>query len=133
MDKNRSEFFGRFCYDDSLTYEQLLELEAPFINALEALMERAGAAHLDFTPTGDALLLHCAFEAHKLYMYRKIAQEIAALLPCGVTARLLCVCKDLQGLYCYWVQAGAWQEAELPLPEAAPDGLLVCPSARIAR
>ena len=91
MDKNRSEVFGQFSYDESLTYEELLDVESTLIADLEALLLRAGATHLDFTPLGDALMCQCAFEAHKLYVYRKIAQEAAALLPRGVTGRLLCL------------------------------------------
>ena len=91
MDKNRSEIFGQFSYDESLTYEELLDVENTLTADLEALLQRAGAAHLDFTPLGDALMCQCAFETHKLYVYRKIAQEAAALLPRGVTGRLLCV------------------------------------------
>ena len=98
MDKNRSEVFGQFSYDESLTYEELLDVESTLIADLEALLMRAGATHLDFTPLGDALMCQCAFEAHKLYVYRKIAQEAAALLPRGVTGRLLCLDKSLAAL-----------------------------------
>ena len=85
MDKNRSELFGRFSYDDSLTYEDLLAVEENLTADLTALLLRADAAHLDFTPLGDALMFQCAFEAHKLYVYRKIALETAALClrACG--------------------------------------------------
>lgn len=123
MDKNRSELFGRLSYDEGLTYEQLLEAEAALSIALEELLLRAGAAHLDFTPLGDALLFQCAFEAHKLYVYRKIAQETAAMLPQGVTGRLLCLDKSLDALHVYWIQAGQWQEEERPVPVNPPQNL----------
>lgn len=123
MDKNRSELFGRLSYDDSLTYEQLLAAEAALTLALEELLLRAGAAHLDFTPLGDALLFQCAFEAHKLYVYRKIAQETATMLPQGVTGRLLCLDKSLDALHVYWIQSGQWQEEERPVPVNPPHDL----------
>jgi hypothetical protein len=50
MDKNRSELFAHFSYDDSLTYEALLEAEEELTREVELLLQRAGAAHLDFTP-----------------------------------------------------------------------------------
>ncbi|WP_417292536.1 hypothetical protein [Desulfovibrio porci] len=123
MDKNRSEIFGQFSYDESLTYEELLDVENTLTADLEALLQRAGAAHLDFTPLGDALMCQCAFETHKLYVYRKIAQEAAALLPRGVTGRLLCVDKSLAALHVYWIQPGQWEEEERPVPVDPPQGL----------
>ena len=73
MDKNRSELFAHFSYDDSLTYEALLEVEENLTRDVEQLLQRAGAAHLDFTPLGDALMFQCVFEAHRLYVYRNPA------------------------------------------------------------
>lgn len=125
MDKNRSELYGRLSYDECLTYEQLLDAEANLTSALHDLLLRAGAAHLDFTPLGDALLFQCAFEAHKLYVYRKIAQETAGLLPPGVTGRLLCLDKSLDALHVYWIQAGQWQEEERPVPVDPPHGVKI--------
>lgn len=125
MDKNRSELFAHFSYDDSLTYEALLEVEEELTHELEFLLQRAGAAHLDFTPMGDALMFQCVFEAHKLYVYRKIALEIAALLPQGVRGRLLCVDKDFNSLHIFWVRPGQWQEEERAVPECASEGLKV--------
>lgn len=123
MDKNRSELFGHFSYDDSLTYEQLLVVEDALIRDLEDLLLRAGASHLDFTPMGDTLMFQCAFASHKLYVYRKIALEAAALLPQGVRGRLLCLDKDFTSLHAYWVRPGCWQEEERPVPENPPEGL----------
>ena len=122
MDKNRSEVFGQFSYDESLTYEELLDVESTLIADLEALLLRAGATHLDFTPLGDALMCQCAFEAHKLYVYRKIAQEAAALLPRGVTGRLLCLDKSLAALHVYWIARGSPPGAENLARAARPGG-----------
>lgn len=125
MDKNRSELFGRFSYDDSLTYEDLLAVEENLTADLTALLLRADAAHLDFTPLGDALMFQCAFEAHKLYVYRKIALETAALLPSGVRGQMLCLDKDFNSLHIYWLRAGQWQEEERTVPLEPPPGLRV--------
>ncbi|MDR1777480.1 MAG: hypothetical protein LBR31_06605 [Desulfovibrio sp.] len=132
MDRNISEVFGQFVYDEALTYEELLAAEQALISDLENLMIRAGARHPDFTPTGDMLLCQCAFESHKLYMYRKFAHEIAGLLPAGVNGRLLCLEKNFNSLHVYWIQPGQWEEEERPIPFKAPPGLKikrVCASA----
>jgi hypothetical protein len=125
MTKHHSEIFGQFRYDDSLTYEQLLGMEVSLITDLNNLMLRAGAEHLNFTPMGDELWLQCSFAAHKLYVYRKIALETAAMLPPGITGRLLCLHKSLDALHVYWIQAGQWEEEERPVPQKAPDGLKI--------
>lgn len=126
MDKNRSEIFGQFSYDESLTYEELLDVERALTADLEGVLQRAGAAHLDFTPLGDVLMCQCAFETHQLHVYRAIVQEAAALLPRGVTGRLLCVDKSLAALHVYWIQPGQWQEEERPVPVEPPQGLETC-------
>ena len=123
MNKNRSELFGRFSYDDSLTYETLLAVEENLTADLTALLVRANATHLDFTPLGDALMFQCAFEAHRLYVYRKIAMEAAALLPEGVRGQILCLDKDLNSLHIYWLRTGQWQEEERSVPFDPPQGL----------
>lgn len=123
MDKNRSELFAHFSYDDSLTYEALLEVEEDLTRDVELLLQRAGAAHLDFTPLGDALMFQCVFEAHRLYVYRKIALEIAALLPQGVRGRLLYIDKNFESMHVFWLRPGEWQEEERPVPEDPPANL----------
>lgn len=125
MDKNRSELFGHFSYDDDLTYEALLEVEEALTADMTSLLLRAGATHLDFTPQGDALMFQCVFEAHKLYVYRKIAAETAILLPDGVRGRLLCLDKDFNSLHIYWLRTGQWQEEERPVPFEPPQGLKI--------
>ncbi|MDR3357567.1 MAG: hypothetical protein LBN96_01650 [Desulfovibrio sp.] len=125
MYKNISEVFGQFAYDEALSYEELLAAEQALISSLEDLMLRAGAEHPDFTPVGDMLLCQCAFETHKLYMYRKFAHEIAGLLPAGVTGRLLCLEKNFGSLLIYWIQPGQWEEEERSIPLAPPPGLKI--------
>ena len=125
MDKNRSELFAHFSYDDSLTYEALIEVEEDLTRDVELLLQRAGAAHLDFTPLGDALMFQCVFEAHRLYVYRKIALEIAALLPQGVRGRLLCLDKNFESMHIFWLRHGEWQEEERPVPLDPPQSLKV--------
>ena len=125
MDKNRSELFGQFSYDDSLTYEDLLVLEKSLMAEIREILLQAGGVHLDFTPMGDALMCQCAFESHQLTIYREIAEETARHLPDGVKGRLLCLDKDLAVQHFYWLTRGQWQEEERALPLQAPDRLEV--------
>lgn len=125
MDKNTSEVFGHFDYDESLTYEELLAVEESLMGEIERLLQQAGAVHIDFTPLGDTLRFQCAFEEHKLYIYRRIVHLIAELLPKGITGRLLCINKTLAGEHIFWFAQGQWQEEERLLPRFAPEGLKV--------
>ena len=122
MDKNRSELFGQFSYDDSLTYEELLVLEKSLMAEIREILLQAGAVHLDFTPMGDALMCQCAFESHQLEIYRDRAEATARHLPHGVNGRLLCLDKNLAVQHLYWIMRGQWQEEEKILPQLAPDG-----------
>lgn len=125
MDKNRSELFGQFTYDDSLTYEELLVLEESLKAELQDLLLQTRAVHLDFTPMGDALMCQCAYESHDPEVYRHIAEEAAHILPQGITGRLLCLDKNLATQHLYWIARGQWQEKEYPLPSIPPAGLQV--------
>lgn len=123
MGRYQCEMFGRFIYGDILTYEELQDVEALFVPRLDDLLQKAGAAHVDFTPTGDILLVQCAFEAQKPYIFRKLSQELAALLPQAVHGNLLFLKKDLSTQHLYWLEAGSWREEERLLPENTPHDL----------
>ncbi len=125
MGRYQCEMFGQFIYGDILTYEELQDVEALFVPRLDELLQQAGAAHVDFTPTGDILLVQCVFEAQKTYIFRKLAQELAALLPEAVRGNLLFLKKDLSVQHLYWLEAGSWREEERSLPESAPEHLPV--------
>ncbi|HJA78107.1 hypothetical protein [uncultured Desulfovibrio sp.] len=120
MSKYQCEMFGQLNYGDILTYEELQEVEGLLIPRLDDLLQQAGAAHVDFTPTGDVLLTQCVFEAYKLYIFRKLAQELAGLLPEAVRGNLFFLQKDLLVQHTYWLSAGSWQEEERRLPQDAP-------------
>ncbi len=125
MDKNTSEIFGHFDYDESLTYEELLSIEDSLMAEIERLLQRAGAVHVDFTPLGDTLRFQCAFEEHKLYIFRRIVHLIAEILPKGISGRMLCIDKTLAGQHMFWFAPGQWQEEAFALPHLAPEGLKV--------
>lgn len=121
MDKNQSEIFCEFTYPESMTYEELIEYEALLIENLENLFRDSGAEHLDFTPLGDILMLQCAFEIKNLELLRDVCQEIANILPRGVSGRMLCLEKNLVSCHLFWLLKGQWQEKEYKLPVKGPD------------
>ena len=120
MDRNQCEFFAQFTYADHLTYDELLSAESALMARLEEMLPEAGGQHLDYTPLGDMLRCQCAFESLDVGNFRKIAGNIAAILPDGLTGRLLFLDKSLTDLYLFWLQKGMWQELTWPVPLGAP-------------
>ncbi len=123
MENSPNELYAQLSYGEQLTYEELLEVEDKLIIALQDLLERAEAMHLDFTQQGDCLLLQCVFTAPKRYIFRKIAMHIAGILPDHVTGRLLFLDKMLETVHVYWVEPGCWREAIHAIPAQAPEDL----------
>ena len=105
-----------------MVYDLRFGSNLPFMRKILALRPNAD---IPFVYMGDALMFQCVFEAHRLYVYRKIALEIAALLPEGVRGRLLCLDKDFTSMHVFWLRSGQWQEEERPIPVAPPEGLKV--------
>lgn len=125
MDKNQCEFFAQFTYADRLTYDELLSAEGALMARLEEILPEAGGQHLDYTPLGDMLRCQCAFESLDVGNFQEIAGHIAAILPDGITGRLLFLDKSLTEMYLFWLQKGHWQEITWPVPLAAPAGAAV--------
>ena len=103
MDKTSSEIFGNFVYDESLTYDELLHTEETLTSAIEDLLKRAGAEHVDFTPMGDSLMLQCSCQGHKIYIFRKLACELAEILPQKISGRICCLSHGLDTCHVYWL------------------------------
>ncbi|MCR5813620.1 MAG: hypothetical protein K6G15_03895 [Desulfovibrio sp.] len=116
MDKTSSEIFGNFLYDESLTYDELLHTEETLTYAIEDLLKRAGAEHVDFTPMGDSLMLQCCCQGHKIYIFRKLACELAEILPPKISGRICCLSHALNTCHVYWLRKNTWQEASLAIP-----------------
>lgn len=125
MDKYRVEIFAEFTYSQKLTYEDLLTLENGLRENMESIFQSAGAEHLDFTPMGDLLMFQCAFEARNLEILRDVAQEMAAILPEGVSGLLMCLEKNLASYHLFWLKPRQWSEKECKLPRTAPPELPV--------
>ncbi|MBQ9536966.1 MAG: hypothetical protein IJU79_04150 [Desulfovibrionaceae bacterium] len=123
MDLTPSELFGHLVYADSFTYQELLATEEHLIEELDDLLVRAEAQHLEFNPSGDALLFQGEFTHYKLYIFRKLACELAQMLPDKISGRLLFLSHDLEQSAFYWVQSKAWQEHRVQYPMQAPANL----------
>ncbi|MBR3664899.1 MAG: hypothetical protein IKN64_09665 [Desulfovibrio sp.] len=122
MDKTSSEIFGNFVYDESLTYDELLHTEETLTSAIEDLLKRAGAEHVDFTPMGDSLMLQCSCQGHKIYIFRKLACELAEILPQKISGRICCLSHGLDTCHVYWLHKNAWQEVSLVIPQTPLKG-----------
>ncbi len=122
MDQTSSEIFGHFLYDESLTYDELLHTEETLTSAIEDLLKRAGAEHVDFTPMGDSLMLQCCCQGHKVYIFRKLACELSEILPPNITGRICCLSHALETCHIYWLRKNAWQEISHPIPLTPPEG-----------
>ena len=122
MDKNRCEIFAQFTYADSMTYEELLDAETALMAQLEEILPAAGGEHLDFTPLGDMLRCQCAFELLDLATFWRMAGDVSAILPAGITGKLFVLDKSLAVMHFFWLQRGAWQEIAWRVPQTAPTG-----------
>ena len=123
MEQTSSEIFCQFIYDESFTYDELLQIEENLISSIEDLLHRSGAEHIDFTPLGDTLMLQCAYSEHKIYIFRKLACKLAELLPPKISGRVVCLSHALDACQVYWLKHNEWQEQNIPLPETPPEGL----------
>lgn len=121
MDKNQTEIFGELTYAESLTYEELLQIETELMEQIDNIFLDAGAEHLDFTPLGDILMFQCAFEFRNLEIMRDISEDLASTLPRGVRGRILCLEKNLTSYHIFWVFRGKWQEKAYTLPSSGPE------------
>lgn len=118
MNKFQSEMFGHFIYDESLTYEELLEMEVQLIADVQQVLEERNAEHLDFTPLGDELMVQCVFDIYEAAQYREICTELYPRLHPSVGARMLFVDKHLDTLLIFHLSSRGCRETPLTLPTA---------------
>lgn len=116
MGKFRSEMFGHLVYDDSLTYEELMECEQRITSGLSPLLASLGASHVHFEPLGDALFIQCVFAEQEAENFEHLCQSLCELSGSSIEGRVLFVGKELDGLWCFFIHNGLCQTAELYLP-----------------
>lgn len=113
------ELFGHFIYSLELSYNELLEREAVLLEALDDVLRGMDAAHIEFTPMGDALRVQCQLGKPNEELFHSAAEAIAPLLGQDVEGRLLFVDKDMTALSLYYMAHDSWKEARIELPTAA--------------
>ncbi len=118
MSVYQCEFFGHFVYSEELSYIGLLEREAALMDAFDRLLRDMDAAHIDFTPTGDALRAQCVFARADEALFHSVCDAIAPLLGDDVEGKLLFVDKNLEHVALYCLAGAVWKEASIALPEA---------------
>ena len=116
MSKFRCEMFGHFVYDESLSYHELLDVEARLIGNIQLLLEDNSAEHIDFSPLGDELMVQCAFEAYEETLFRSLSDGLRPTLPEAVDAKLLFVDKHLASLYVFHINSQQDKGQHLNLP-----------------
>lgn len=122
MTRHRSEMFAHFLYDQALTYTELLDREAELMASMQHVFDKTGAAHVEFTPTGDALGVRCSFRAQDESLFHSVCDAVTPLLRHDVQGRLLFVDTSLDIIHLYLLAEGTWKEGALQLP-GARDGL----------
>ncbi len=118
MSVYQCELFGHFVYSEDLSYVGLLEREAALMDAFDRLRRGMDAAHVDFTPTGDALRAQCVFAKADEALFHSVCDAIAPLLGDDMEGKLLFVDKDLEHVALYCLAGAVWKEASIALPEA---------------
>jgi len=119
MSKFRCELFGHFIFAEELSYAELLEKEMALKEELSGLFIQAGFVHVNFTPTGDFLLVQGMAAEHNQDLFQEVCDAVSQLLDEGVVARLLFVDRFLDSVYFYVLNNEAWRETflEWPLPK----------------
>lgn len=118
MNKFHCEMFGHFIYDESLTYEELLDMEVQLIAAVQQTLEDRKAEHLDFTPLGDELMVQCVFDGYEADLFHEICAVLHPLLHPSVGVRLLFVDKHLDSMLIFHLNNMTFKETPLTLPTA---------------
>lgn len=119
MSKFRCELFGHFIFAEELSYAELLEKEMLLKEELSGLFAQAGFVHMNFTPTGDFLLVQGAVAEHDQDLFHEVCDAVSQLLDNGVTARFLFVDRFLDSVFFYVLNNEVWRETflEWPLPK----------------
>ena len=118
MSAYQCELFGHFVYSEDLSYADLLERETDLMGAFDRLLRDMDAAHIDFTPTGDALRVQCMFADAEDALFHSVCDAAAPLLANDIKGKMLFVDKDLAHISMYYLEKSAWKEAAIALPGA---------------
>lgn len=116
MSNYACELFGHFIYADQLSYQELLDREAMLTRDTEEMLRSHQAEHLNYTPSGDELMLQCVFKEYDVDLFHDVCEALSPLLCQAVQGRLLFVDKHLGSLHMYALTEMGWHEATLCIP-----------------
>lgn len=116
MSTFQCELFGHFTYDESLSYQDLLDMEARFVGTTQELLESHDATRIDFTPMGDSLMLQCALDAYDEDFFSFLCEGLRRNMPSAIEGRLLFVDKRLLALHLCHISRDAWKGNNIPVP-----------------
>ncbi len=119
--------FGHILYDDSLTYQELLETEARVMAVMRAALEECGAHHIDFAAQADSLLMECVFAQVDREINRTLCDAVIRHFGSSVLARFTFVDRAMDSVVFYFLGRGKWKEQALsvPTPKEALAGWVV--------
>lgn len=98
--------FGTLFYSQSISYLELQEVEQELMFQIQDLLNTYSAAHLDFWGYGDLLRLEFGLEHFDLETLADCADDLAALLPDGVSGRVVGIDKNLRQILTFGLQPG---------------------------
>jgi hypothetical protein len=122
MAKYNCEVIGVLQYSPDMGYHELYEMEERRIDEIHAILEHAGAEHIDFWGTGDALQLQCELQEYDEHALASLSDEIAAVLSDDVAGKMCCVDKSLSGLSLFFLAPGRWRREGLDLADTHYQG-----------
>lgn len=115
MSTYNCHLFGSLFYSQSISYHELQEVEQELMVQIQDLLNTYSAGHLDFWGYGDLLRLECGMEQFDAETLADCAKDLAALLPDGVTARLLGIDKNLRQVVAFGVWPGSVRKEDVDI------------------
>ncbi|GAB7081059.1 hypothetical protein [Megalodesulfovibrio paquesii] len=107
--------FGTLMYSQSISYHELQEVEQDLMVQIQDVLNGYGAAHLDFWGYGDLLRLEFALEDFDAETLGDCCRDLAALLPDGVSGRMLGIDKNMKHAAAFGLWPGNIRQETLDL------------------
>ncbi len=112
------QVFGAVGYCPDLSYHELHEVEYDLMARLQDMLEIAGAAHIDFWASGDALQFEFALEGYEEDELANLGRRIAEALQETTSGKLVCVDRRLNHVSALYLWPGRCEWDQLPLRAA---------------
>ena len=115
MSTHNCHVFGTLMYSQSISYHELQEVEQNLMVRMQDVLNGYAATHLDFWGYGDLLRFEFALEEYDAEALADCCQDLAALLPDGVSARMLGIDKNMKHAAAFGLWPGAVRQEHLDL------------------